>query len=116
MFVGKGLPLSLQSLAASSLPGVKRGTAPSISDLEKHLDDYRKGKGNLSKDTAVSINETENSLFRTLSTLDPRSTLNLGAYATALNYSQRSRYMTNLSEMTDGISQVQKAYQLSKIG
>jgi hypothetical protein len=115
MRIGNGLPASLQSLLVGTIPGAQKTSTPSIGDLEKHLDDYKKGKGNLSLDTAAKLNASESNLTRSLSSFDPSALSQFGQYATAFSYSQRARFVSNVNELSQGISQVREAYKTNKI-
>lgn len=90
--------------------------APTISEVEKHVDDYRKGKGNLSERTAVRIAGQEDAAYQNLGTLDPTALTQFGAYSTAFSYSQRSRYYNAVGDFTDSLGKIKKAFGLKVVG
>ncbi|MBX7144566.1 MAG: hypothetical protein K1X79_08965 [Oligoflexia bacterium] len=83
---------------------------PTISEIEKHVDDYRKGKGNLSESTAHRISAREDVAYQNLSSLDPVALTKFGAYSTAFTYSQRSRYVNAVGDFSDSLGQIKKAF------
>lgn len=68
------------------------------SELEKHLDDYSKGKGYLSKKAAGRLG-SENVLNNgTLSQLNPKALKAYSGLYGALSYSQRARFVNGVSD------------------
>ena len=65
--------------------------------LEKHIHDYYRGEGNLSREVSADLSERQS---YAASALDPKNSLNFGAYATVMTYGQRSRYTANIAATT----------------
>ena len=63
--------------------------------VEKHISDYRSGRGYLSSDIGAQISAKGESLA---SKLDTKSLTNFTAYATGLRYDLKARYVNNLSD------------------
>lgn len=118
MKIGNGSPpyadLQRDLAVLQTIPG----SAPerlTVSKVEKHLDDYRKGKGELSTDTAVALNGREDHIYQSLQRLDPAALRNFGFYTTGFTYSQRARIVENVGDLADSLSNITRAYGLSKI-
>ena len=85
-------PLNGQGAALTALtPNV------SLAELEKHLDDYRKGRVQLSEDTAETLrDEDKDNAVQLGDTAPTLSRLYLG-YKTAFGYEQRSRFVNGVN-------------------
>lgn len=83
---------STQSLSSSMDAGVRL-----VNDLEKHIDDYRKGRAYLSERTLPRINGLHNKNGNMLSGYSPDALLNYRSYTTMLSYSNRSRFVSGVS-------------------
>lgn len=71
-----------------------------INKLEKHIDDYRKGRGNISKEVSAEIAALKFQSENVLAHTNPRAFLNFGAYSTMLPYDKKARYVAQLSHHT----------------
>ncbi len=81
----------------------------SITKLEKHLDDYRKGRGYLSNDTAVEVSLNAQDTASQLANYSPKSLKLYSAYTTAFDYEARSRYFNGLSETAQAAESITEA-------
>lgn len=66
------------------------------SELEKHLSDYRHGRGELSKRTADTIGRLDESASSLIQGLDPHAYLNYSAYSSTMSYERRARFVSNV--------------------
>lgn len=73
------------------------GYGPNVQRLEKHLDDYRKGKERLSTDVAREIRQEGDAAAVKLSNENPSRALEYLSYQTAQPYTKRARYVRGLS-------------------
>ena len=127
MKIGNGSPLLKSFLSAvSKQPGLysdlqnksslistisgKQAGKLNLVDVEKHLDDYKKGKANLSKETAAKLNSAEDEIFGSLLNTDIEAQQKFGAYLTALSYDQRARFVENLGGLSDNIQRIKKVF------
>lgn len=82
------------------------GFGPNVQRLEKHLDDYRKGKARLSTDVAREVQQEGEASAVRLSTDNPSRALEYLSYQTAQPYTKRARYVraisTSLSHPLEG--------------
>jgi len=83
-----------------------------INDLEKHIDDYYKGKGNLSSGVSKQIGRLNNKTSNTLATIDPRSLLAYRSYQTMMPYGSRSRFISGFEENTRLLQSLQSPKQI----
>ncbi len=91
-----------------------RGSSTAFSNkVEKHLDDYRKGKGNLSRDTAQELSTRDISTAFTLGSLDPNALRTYSSYASALTYDQKARYTQGISSATTTAVQLENLKRLA---
>ncbi len=67
-----------------------------FSELEKHLADYRNGRGELSKKTADKIGRVDENAASLLQGLDPKSFITYSAYGSTMSYERRARYVSNV--------------------
>lgn len=84
------------------------GKDPSISKLEKHLDDYQKGKGYLSKDVSKELKSLHHLNSNELSQGKPGQLKSYLAYSTGMNYQQRSRYVHAVNEMSENLKNLHR--------
>lgn len=89
----RGSQTTLQLQSSSSVAFTQK--------LEKHLDDYRKGRGYLSDNIAseLELRAIENSEL--LARSNPRVLMQANYYSTALGYSARMRYLNGLNGLAD---------------
>ena len=74
--------------------------------LEKHLDDFSKGKGYLSGEVSHEI-QTKN--FENFNTLQPDQLALYGQYGSFLTYSNKARYVTSVNEASDTANYIEGA-------
>ena len=78
--------------------------------LEKHLDDVRKNRGNLSLETGRELGRQNNSTADYLSRNDLRSSLLYNTYQTGLtSYDQRARFQSGVYSAIEAQRQILKA-------
>ncbi len=80
---------------------VIRGFGPNTQQLEKHLDDYRKGKARLSTDVAAQVKKEGTDNAVKLSLENPDRALEYLAYQTTQPYTKRARYVRALSTIVN---------------
>lgn len=68
----------------------------SVSDLEKHLNDVKKGKGYLSKDIPYGLFKAQTSSADILSQRDPTSFGLYQSYLTTFSYDNRARFISGI--------------------
>jgi hypothetical protein len=66
------------------------------SDVEKHLSDIRKRRGNLSRSTAFKIGDADDANAKILENSNPRALLSYGSYSSFMGYEARARFVTNV--------------------
>lgn len=76
--------------------------------VEKHLSDYRKGRGSLSKDTAGKLQSVDEANGQLLQDIDPKALTSYGAYASFMNYEKRARYVSNVYSAAKNIADLKK--------
>ena len=74
--------------------------------LEKHLDDYRKGRGNVSKHVSAEVNQKDISANNILTSSDPSAGLLYGTYQSVFSYSQRARFVKAISAYANDLGQI----------
>jgi len=108
-YSGNNLANLLQGNTAKAAPNsdqaviVSLSKDVSLSKLEKHLDDYEKGKGYLSNQTAKGLQQLKRNNATTLSRTSPGSFSDYLAYSSALGYKQNSRFVHSINEMASNI-------------
>ena len=66
--------------------------------LSKHLSDYRRGEGYLSKETAGEIYQRLGRAAARLSENDPRAAASFNAYSTGFSYESRARFVQGVEQ------------------
>lgn len=66
--------------------------------LEKHLDDVKKGRGEISKDTAQFLGEKETAAGSALAKLNPKLFSQYENYSTAFSYNKRARFVNGIAD------------------
>lgn len=95
---------SVSASQVSTLLSASSTGRPSISDLEKHLDDHRKGKGYLSSKVAASLGSLDQkNSFR----VSPKDLSSYLTYSTALSYEGRAYYVSSIDQTIDTINSLQ---------
>jgi len=79
-------------------------------EVEKHLDDYKKGKGNLSRDVAVDLRARDQATSMRLSYQNPKLLAAYASYRSALSYSQRARFIEGVDFATLGAERIGNAH------
>lgn len=119
MKVGSGIYSALfGSISASnSQPRSHSSSLSSVGDsafsqkVERHIDDVKKGRGNLSKDVAKQLSAKDFQTASNLQSLNPKALSQYGAYATAFGYDNKARYVNGVngaSNTAKDIDQAQK--------
>lgn len=65
-------------------------------ELEKHLADYRNGRGDLSKKTSYKIQRYDEEASSLLQGLNPKAFLAYSAYGSTMTYERRARFVSNV--------------------
>lgn len=76
-------------------------------ELEKHLDDYKKGKAGNSKKTAQKLPKADISSYFEITNINPSYSKNYSSYISAFNYDSKARYVKNIN---DSIVQIRKLF------
>lgn len=84
-------------------------------EVEKHLDDYKKGKGNLSRDVAVDLRMRDQATSTRLSYQNPKLLAAYASYRSALSYSQRARFIEGVDFATLGAERIGNAHRGASI-
>ena len=71
--------------------------------LERHIDDYYKGKGNLSKDVSAELSRMN---YSAASSLSPKAKLSYIGYTTAFNYGHRARMINAVDSMEKTLEKI----------
>jgi hypothetical protein len=77
--------------------GISISQSEFVGDVEKHLDDYRKGKGNLSKNTAYELNQRDDAVSIQLSQINVRALKLYSGYSTGFSYDKKARFVEGTS-------------------
>ncbi|MDC0357238.1 hypothetical protein OAO01_00350 [Oligoflexia bacterium] len=75
----------------------------SLAKVEKHLDDYSKGKGYLSSRTAKGLSTLNRANSSMLSQADPAAFSNYLAFSTGMDYMQKSRFVHSVNELASNL-------------
>lgn len=75
----------------------------SVTELEKHLDDYRKGRAYLSGSTAGKLRDMHAENGEALSVHSPKSFNQYLAYSSGMDYEQRGRYINFMSDLRENL-------------
>ena len=97
------------SESASEAAVVSLSRKVTLRELEKHLDDYSKGRGYLSSKTAgrLSAIDADNSVR--LSNGSPNLSSSYLAYRTGLSYKAESRFVHGMNLAADGFEKISRA-------
>jgi hypothetical protein len=76
------------------------------SKLEKHIDDVRRGNGNLSSDVAAAISAKAESTSQLLAQSDPKALKNYSGYLTLLGYDKKARFVNSLETTASTLASV----------
>lgn len=80
-------------------------------ELTKHIKDYNEGKGYLSKETSLRLDEKGSKTADTLSQEDPKASSLYAGYLTAnLSYGSKARFIDNISNTLSASNNIRKAY------
>lgn len=74
--------------------------------LEKHLDDYRRGRGNLSLDVAADLGIKHSTTGDALAHRDPTSLIRYGAYSTVMSYDKRARFVNGVNSAVEAVQSI----------
>jgi hypothetical protein len=74
------------------------GNNKDIGDLEKHLDDVRKGKGYLSRQITKEVAKKRANSAEALSTIDPSLARLYNGISTGLSYSKGARFISGVEQ------------------
>jgi hypothetical protein len=77
--------------------------------LEKHLDDYKKGKGYLEPKVSSALQNRHNMNNSELNNFDPSSGRAYSSYYSGLKYSERSRFTAGVNDAAKLVKNVNKA-------
>ena len=90
---------------ASDPVGASISQTAFIGDVEKHIDDYRKGRGNLSKETAGELWRRDDAVSIQLANTNVRALKLYSGYGAAFSYDKRARFIEGTSY---AVSQIQR--------
>lgn len=79
-----------------------------MSNLEKHLDDYKKGKGYLSRETSKEVARQSQGAYQMFSEFDLSASNMFSGYLTGLSYEKRSRYINQAHETAENLSRISR--------
>lgn len=79
------------------------------SELEKHISDYKKGRGELSEKTAGKVQRFDEANSALLQQFSPKALSSYGLYGTFMNYESRARYVSNVYSATKEISTITRS-------
>lgn len=77
-----------------------------VGALEKHLDDYGKGQGYLSKETALQLGDTNQANASQLSHRNPNALKLYSSVYGALDYQQRARFVKGVNDSVSRLDQL----------
>ncbi|MCI5065978.1 hypothetical protein MRY87_09665 [bacterium] len=72
-----------------------------VGNVEKHLDDFKKGKGYLSKEVMKDVFERQARSSTELSQIDPSLSRLYNGISTGLTYSKKARFISGTSQMIE---------------
>ena len=109
---GAGSAGSAVRRAASAAGAISARLSPAvnIAELEKHLDDWRAGRPELSGDTAGKLRDMHHNNASWLARTGGKASTLYLSYVTAMNYEQRARFthaMNNCVDAGRGIGEPQ---------
>ncbi len=106
--VGQGLVSALLQQSTNSSKGNESSISNTLLDdkallpkLEKHIDDYQKGKGYLSKGISKKIRAQAISSSSTLSEIDPSLSTLYNNYSTGLSYTSKARFTYGINKSVE---------------
>ena len=76
--------------------------------LSKHLDDFRRGEGYLSSDTARELYTKSGKTASLFAAEDPSASARYNAYSTGFGYESKARFIQGLSQAADTASTLRK--------
>lgn len=103
---------ALQSLSlaygtfSSSFPS-RAGTSLSVQELEKHIHDYTRGNGHLSRKTEKKLPKLSQKASFELAENDPKALRSFLSYQTSFTYSQQARFTKTTSDMVERLRALQ---------
>jgi hypothetical protein len=108
--------LSAKAVSTTPAPQTADGAAivsisreVSLSELEKHLDDYKKGRPEMSAGTAGKLMDMDSNNALRLSESNPNLSSTYLAFRSGLSYEQKSRYVDSMNSAIDGYQRVTAA-------
>ncbi len=100
---------TLLGFSSSSVTGLSKvlNKRPQLIEVEKHIDDYKRGRGNLSQEVGSKIADiqTNSSL-----SLDPKSSKSYNSYITGFKYSSKARFVNDLDRTFESTQTIQNFY------
>ena len=102
---GNGISNSYRSRYQSTdLVGGSRNSY--LSDLEKHLSDYRAGKGNIYSRVPQEISRQTDAASTSLNLNNPKTSSKFAGYLTALTYTERARFVNGVESATEAVGAI----------
>lgn len=101
-------PSGAQTQQDSQLVGRQSSSSTTIIRLEKHLDDYRKGRGNISSEVMEEISAAKAETHDYLAHRDPKALLQYSAYSTMLRYDRKARFANGINKAVDALRLLDK--------
>lgn len=98
--------MSIKSVTDKLLLPSTAGSNTFRTILEKHLHDYKKGKGYLSKQTSFQIDDQAKSTSSLLSKANLKANEYYSKFQSGLTYNQRARFVNGVYESAKRISQI----------
>lgn len=77
-----------------------------VSSIEKHLDDYEKGRGKISKAVSVEIGRKQRSASNLLAGMNPGAFQDYNGYLSTLSYSSRARFVDGVNDAAQTLSRI----------
>jgi hypothetical protein len=97
------------SPAKNSIAKKTSSSASFTSDVEKHLDDYRKGKAYLSEETSKELARQSQGASDILGSLSPEARSMYSGYLTGLSYERKSRFVQQAYEASENIASISQS-------
>lgn len=97
------------AISGVGLYGIDR--ARFITKLQKHLNDFYKGKEYLSKDTARELKVKSYQSATSLASNFPKSSADYNGLVSALTYDNKARLVTAISATTQDVAIIKKAHE-----
>ncbi|MCB0329894.1 MAG: hypothetical protein KDD70_09525 [Bdellovibrionales bacterium] len=104
------LPSQLKSGSTSPSPQKLLGNNKLLTDVEKHLDDVKKGKGYLSKEVNGKVRQKQALSSSELASINPSLSTLYNGVSSGLSYAKNARFVTGVSQSIETFKRLVDIY------